>query len=142
MNRTEKDRRLRELEATSDETLKGRSSVVVNGEVVTIDPQMARQGARRRIEDLQFFYEVPVIRGVGASWDGNIWVQRRGKEPDSDGPIDVLTVDGRYLGSYPTGFTKIPSAFGPDGLAAFIEENELGVETVVVKRIPGAQTER
>lgn len=91
--------------------------------------------ARRRDEELQFFYEVPVIRGLGTSWDGRIWVQRRGEHPDSDGPIDVLTAEGRYLGSYPTGVTKIPNAFGPGSLLAFIEEDELGVETVVVKRV-------
>ena len=53
----------------------------------------------------------------------------------SDGPIDVLTMDGRYLGSYPSG-TIMPSAFGPDGLVAFIEASELGVPVVVVKRLP------
>lgn len=60
----------------------------------------------------------------------------RGEEPDSDGPIDVLEMAGRYLGSYRTGATGIPDAFGPDGLVAFTEEDELGVETVVVKRVP------
>ena len=127
--RAEKERRL-------ENAISGiRSSIVVNGEVVTIDPARAREGARRRIEELQFFYEIPVIRGLGTSWDGRIWVQRRGEHPDSDGPIDVLTAEGRYLGSYPAGVTEIPNAFGPDGLVAFVEENELGVETVVVKRL-------
>ena len=43
--------------------------------------------------------------------------------------------DGRYLGSYPAGMTALPAAFGPDGLAAFIETNELGVQNVVVGRM-------
>ena len=136
--RAEKERR---LEKAISET---GSSIVVNGEVVTIDPARAREGARRRIEELQFFYEVPVIRGLGASWDGKIWVQRRGEHPGSDGPIDVLTADGRYLGSYPMGVTEFPTAFGPGGLVAFVEENELGVKTVVVKRLvanPGNELE-
>ena len=63
-------------------------------------------------------------------------MQRRGDEPASDGPIDLLTTDGRYMGSYRTGATKIPDAFGPNGLAAFIETDELGVENIVVKRLP------
>ena len=29
----------------------------------------------------------------------------------------------------------MPDAFGPDGLAAFIEQDEMDVETVVVKRL-------
>ena len=57
---------------------------------------------------------------------------------DSDGPIDVVTPDGRYLGSYPSGATDLPSAFGPDGPVAFIEKDELDVPTVVVKRLPFA----
>ena len=133
--KSEKDRRLRELEAKPDEEVGG-SRVIVNGQVVTRDPEEERARARERIESLQFYYEVPVIRGLRASWNGRIWVQRRGDEPVSDGPVDVLDMAGRYVGSYPTGATRIPDAFGPDGLVAFIEEDELGVETVVVKRVP------
>ncbi len=76
-----------------------------------------------------------MIRGLATTWDGHIWVLRRGEEPLSDGAIDVLTADGRYLGSYRAGTTGIPDAFGPNGLLAFVEKNELGVETVVVKRV-------
>ncbi|WP_420449809.1 hypothetical protein [Candidatus Palauibacter sp.] len=43
---------------------------------------------------------------------------------------------GRYLGSYRTGATQLPDAFGPEGLAAFIERDELDVQTVIVKRLP------
>lgn len=88
-----------------------------------------------RLDNLEFFPEVPVIRGLATTWDGRIWVLRRGDGPDDDGPIDVLTAAGGYLGSIPAGATVIPDAFGPDGLAAFIETNELDVQTVAVKRI-------
>ncbi len=91
-----------------------------------------------RLDNLEFFPEIPVIRGLAATWKGRIWVLRRGEEPLSDGPIDVVTADGRYLGSYPAGATAIPDAFGPDGLVAFIERNELDVETVVVRRLAGS----
>ena len=133
--KSEKDRRLRELGAKSDEELPG-GRIIINGQVVARDPEEEREKARERIENLQFYYEIPVIRGLRASWNGRIWVQRRGDEPVSDGPVDVLDMDGRYVGSYPTGATRMPDAFGPDGLVAFIEEDELGVETVVVKRVP------
>ena len=131
----EKDRRLRELEATPDDELGG-GRLIVEGRVLTRDPEEVRARQRERIENLQFYYEVPVIRGLSASWNGGIWVQRRGDEPVSDGPVDVLDMAGRYVGSYPTGATRIPDAFGPDGLVAFIERDELGVQTVVVKRVP------
>ena len=61
----------------------------------------------------------------------------RGEDPLGDGPIDVLTADGRYLGSYPAG-TAMPIAFGPGGLTAFVESDELGVVTVVVRRLAAA----
>ena len=131
----EKDRRLRELAAKSDEELPG-GRIIINGQVLARDPEEERQKARERIEDLQFFSEIPVIRGLRASWNGRIWVQRRGDEPVSDGPVDVLDMDGRYVGSYRTGVIELPAAFGPGGLVAFIEKDELGVETVVVKRVP------
>ena len=131
----EKDRRLRELEARPDDELGG-SRLIVEGRVLARDPEEERARQRERIESLQFYYEVPVIRGLRASWNGRIWVQRRGDEPDSDGPVDVLDMAGRYVGSYATGATRIPDAFGPGGLVAFIEKDELGVQSVVVKRVP------
>ena len=83
-----------------------------------------------------FFPEIPVLRRLSATWEGRIWVQRRGDEPESDGPIDVLTVEGEYLGTFRTGAAKIPDAFGPDGLAAFIELDEFEVASVVVRLLP------
>ncbi|MXX55157.1 MAG: hypothetical protein F4Z44_05145 [Gemmatimonadetes bacterium] len=63
-------------------------------------------------------------------------MQRRGEEPsDDDGPIDVVTMEGRYIGTYPAGSIALPDALGPDGLAAFVEQDEMDVETVVVKRL-------
>lgn len=88
---------------------------------------------RERIESLEFYHELPVIRDLQTTPDGAIWAWRRGPDPVTEGPIDVLTSDGRYLGSYPAG-TRMPDAFGPDGLVAFIETDALGVQTVVVRR--------
>ena len=85
-----------------------------------------------------FFPEIPVLRHLSTTWDGRIWVQRRGKEPESDGPIDILTVEGDYLGTFRTDATKIPDGFGPDGLAAFIELDEFDVASVVVRSLPAA----
>ena len=84
----------------------------------------------------RYFQEIPVLRSLAATWGGRIWVQRRGEEPLSNGPIDVLTADAEYVGTYPTGTTEMPDAFGPDGLAAFIELDEFDVASVVVRRLP------
>ena len=84
-----------------------------------------------------YYPEVPVLRGLAATWGGRIWVQRRGELPESDGgPIDVVTVAGEYVGTFRTGATKVPDAFGPGGLAAFIEFDENDVPRVAVRRLP------
>ena len=119
----EKERRLERLEASGGS--------VING--VRAAPQGARQRVLEYIERVGFFDEVSIIRDQKTGWDGEIWVQRHGQEPgDNNGPIDVLTMDGGYVGMYPAGAIQMPSAFGPDGLVAFIERDELDVKTVVV----------
>ncbi len=123
----EKDRRLKELEARG-----ARGVIVINGVRQAPDLQRARQ----RIDDLEFFDEVSIVRDLKTGWSGEIWVQRHGEEPgDDDGPIDVLTMDGQYVGTYPAGSIKMPDAFGPDGLVAFVETDDLDVETVAVRRL-------
>ena len=85
-----------------------------------------------------FFPELSVVRALSTTWEGRIWVQRRGGFPDDNGPIDVLTAEGDYIGTFRAGETAMPDAFGPDGLAAFIELDELDVARVVVRRLPVA----
>ena len=85
-----------------------------------------------------FFPAIPVLRGLSTTWEGRIWVQRRGEEPESDGPIDILTTEGEYLGTLRTDATEMPDAFGPDGMAAFIELDDFDVASVVVRRLPEA----
>ena len=126
----EKDRRLRDLEGRSE------GSVSRSGDGMVVSGSGGGARARQQIEALEFAEEVPVVRDLRTSWGGRIWVLRRGDEPVRDGPIDILAADGRYLGSYRTGATQLPDAFGPGGLAAFIERDELDVQTVIVKRLP------
>ncbi len=83
-----------------------------------------------------FYPELSVLHTLATTWDGHIWVQRRGPYPDTDGPIDVLTANGDYIGTFPAGAPGMPAAFGPEGLVAFIELDELDVATVVVRRLP------
>ena len=52
-------------------------------------------------------------------------------------PIDVIGADGIYVGTFPAGSGAVMfAAFGPGGLAAYVEHDELDVPTVVVMRVP------
>ena len=91
---------------------------------------------RAQLESIESYHEIPLVRDLRASREGTIWVRRSGDELDTNGPIDLITPDGRYLGSFTRDATGMPAAFGLDGLVAFVEKNELDVQTVVVKRLP------
>ena len=127
----ERERRLRGLEGDplGAGRAGGRRGAVMSG---------MTDAMRAQAQSMEFYPVVPVVRGLRTSWEGRIWVQRRGKEPVSDGPVDVLTPDGRYLGTFSADGMSMPGAFGPGGLAAFVEVDELGVQTVVVRRLPEA----
>lgn len=89
------------------------------------------------IENMQFFPEVPVIAALRVTWDGNLWVERSTEPGEGEpGPIDVLAPDGRYIGTFPAGRLEMPDAFGPDGLAAFLETDEFDVPVITVMRLP------
>ncbi|WP_420615151.1 hypothetical protein [Candidatus Palauibacter sp.] len=87
---------------------------------------------------MPFYHEIPVLHEFATTWEGGIWVQRRGEHPESGGPIDVLTPEGEYIGTYVAHATKTPDAFGPEGFAAFIELDDFEVASVVVRRLPTA----
>ena len=81
-----------------------------------VTPAIKKEYQGTRAEP-RFYPEIPVLRSLSTSWEGRIWVLRRGDEPDSAGPIDVVAADGRYVGTFATDATRMPDAFGPNGLA-------------------------
>ncbi len=132
----EKARRLEELVAGEGPQVRMRMIGPGGGAAQEVNQDAIKEMMKGQIEQMQFFPEVPVIRGLKTTWSGKIWVQRRGEEPMSDGPIDVLNTEGQYVGSYPTGEMEMPSSFGPDGLTAYVETDEFDVPTIVVRRLP------
>ena len=124
----ETERRVEEREA------RGVPRMMING--VNVAPESARESVVSYMELVGIFDEVSIVRRLGVRWNGEIWVQRHGEEPgDDDGPIDVLTMEGGYVGTYPAGAIGMPAAFGPGGRVAFIERDEMDVEMVVVRRL-------
>lgn len=92
---------------------------------------------RERIEDREFYPEIQIIRQLRATWEGGLWIRRPGEDPwDTGGPVDVFGPDRQYVGTFAAGTTSMPAAFGPDGLVAYWEVDELDVPTIVVKRLP------
>ena len=102
---------------------------------------MAQMVAQMRadIEGMQFNHEIPVVISLRATWEGGLWVRRRRVGDPWEGAVGVIDVwnpDGRYVGTLPAGDPPMPEAFGPDGLAAWVELDELDVPTIVVRRLP------
>ena len=126
---------LEELEDISDETLEASArSRDTAGRLVRGNAGRERKRIREGIENTLFYHENSIVFDLHTTWNGKIWVVRRG--PDETTVVDVLAMEGRYVGSYDGGAIAIPRAFGPDGLAAFVENDDLGVQMVVVKRMP------
>ena len=95
------------------------------------------EALRKQVEEQEFYPEIPVVTGLRASWDGALWIRRVGEEPwDDEGPIDVFGANREYVGTYAAEDARMPAAFGPDGLVAFWEFDELDVPTIVMKRLP------
>ncbi|MXW71995.1 MAG: hypothetical protein F4Z74_11160 [Acidobacteria bacterium] len=94
-------------------------------------------GRRQAVENMRFHPEVPVLAAVRTTWDGALWIQRSA-EPGAEepGPVDVLAPDGRYVGTLAPDVLRMPRAFGPGGLAAFVEPDEFDVPVITVRRLP------
>ncbi|MBT8335409.1 MAG: 6-bladed beta-propeller [Gemmatimonadetes bacterium] len=131
----ERERRIAELEADAG----GSTTVVAIGgggmTTNTVGGGMSDM-MRNRVESMIFADEIPVIEDMAVDPLGRIWVQRSGDTPGEAGPTDLITADGRYLGSIPADGLRIPQAFGPDGLIVRREVDEFDVPTLIVERLP------
>jgi hypothetical protein len=92
----------------------------------------------KQIEDgldaMTFNDRIPVILDIRYDAEGRLWVART---PDVWGEsplLDVFAPDGAYLGTT-RALPRLPDAFGPGGLAAFIEKDDLDVPYLRVVRI-------
>lgn len=135
----ERDRQLEELAAREGSGMSGR--MVTSGGsgsgsgTMRIGSDQLSAMMEDRIQNMEFGEEIPVVTGMSVDWAGKIWVERTGPRIGDEGPIDVITSQGEYLGSLEPEEFRLPDAFGPGGLAAYIEKDELDVPRVVVKRL-------
>ena len=134
VERAWRERRLKAIEAAGERD-EGEETRRTTGGSMTIMLTPSSEQQRKSIEEAKFYEEVSVVQGLQTTWNGHIWVRRRTEEGDENGPLDVLSSEGRYVGTYPSNVV-VPDAFGPGGLAAYVELGEYDVATVRVVRLP------
>ena len=125
---SERERRREALEELTEVRMEGFGVVEGLGE------QM-RANQLAQVDDMVFTDVIPAIAGMAVDAGDLIWLERTGPGGDGPGPIDILTADGEYIGTLPADGPRIPGAFGPDGLMAYIEIGEFDVPIVRVIRL-------
>ena len=136
MQEAERQRRLDELESGGGPRIRMMVSGSGGGGAQAVNPDVVKEMMRNQLAQMQFYPELPVLMNLSTGWSGKIWAVRRGEKPTETGPIDVLTPAGQYVGTFAVGATALPSAFGPEGMVAFVERDDFDVPSVVVKRLP------
>lgn len=133
----ERNRQLEQI-AAREESSRGGTAYSSGGggsRSMTISSGRGSDLLRARIETMEFGEEIPVLAGMTVDWAGRIWTERTGRRVGEKGPIDLIDAEGRYVGSADPEEFRIPDAFGPDGLVAYIETDEMDVPRVVVMRL-------
>jgi hypothetical protein len=99
--------------------------------------QPMSEGVRAIVDAVEFAETIPVIRDLRVDAEDRLWIQRHSETFFDDGPIDIVSAAGEYLGTLPP--MPMPDAFGPDGTAAWMERGrDVEVERVIVRRLPAA----
>jgi hypothetical protein len=99
-------------------------------------PPDMRQMQERELENMRFADTIPALRGLRVAPSGKLWIERTGPNVGEPGPVDLVTPEGQYLGTI-TGL-GLPNAISRSGLAAFVEQDDDGVERIIVRRLPAA----
>lgn len=97
-------------------------------------PPMSSEQIEQRVRELEFADTVRTIQGMTVTPSGKLWVERTPAIIGEPGPIDILTPDGRYLGTL--NGTKLPIAISATGRAVYLERDDEDVERVVVRQLP------
>jgi hypothetical protein len=141
---TEKDKKA-QMEAQRENLKSGRTggiSMTVNNGATRIAPATGggRNGELPSLEQMlanaTFEEFIPVLRRVDTDPQGRIWVTRTPADFGVKASVDLLRADGTYIGTVPSFIA--PDAVSKSGRAAFIERDELGVEHVVVRKLPAS----
>ena len=100
-------------------------------------PGFGDQSIEQMLRDATFLDVIPVVQRLSTDPQGRIWVQRTAPDQGVTGPVDILTSDGRYVGTIANG--RVPTAVSRTGRAAYVETDpELGIERVFVRTLPAS----
>lgn len=104
---------------------------------------LLREAFESDLRELTFAERIPVIAAMAVDSEDRIWVARTGKDEGADGPTDIFASGGDYMGTLAADDLRIPTAFGPGGLMAYVEKDEFDAPVVRVIRLlrlaaPGA----
>ena len=134
---TERDRE-RARDRVRERMQSGRGMIVVMrggpGGGGSAPPPISREQIEQRVRELRFADTVRTIQGMIVTPSGKIWVERTPPNIGDPGPIDILTADGRYLGTLRG--TQLPAAISASGRAAYFARDENEVERVIVRQLP------
>ena len=125
------------MEAERERYLESRAASLANASNTGLPIQIEVAG----VEERTFADVVPVLYRLKVDREDRIWLERRGPTGDDDGPTDIVTPDGGYVGTLPPDGLRTPDAFGPDGLMAYIERGDLDVPIVRVVRLVALEPE-
>ena len=81
------------MEAERERYREGEAAMLESGTRNNV--QIERAG----VEERTFADEVPVLYDLKVDWEDRIWVERRGPTGQGDGPTDIVTPDGDYIGT-------------------------------------------
>jgi hypothetical protein len=96
----------------------------------------APQTFQMNLDDIPFAEFMSVVTNVRTDPLGRVWVQRRNADNSNQGPIDLVTAAGKYIGTLAP--QPLPDALSASNLAAYIVRDDMGVERVSVRRLPQA----
>ncbi len=131
-------------EAERARRIEGLSGAAASGSLIRVTGREAiggefaeqlREHALAQVEAMLFPDEIPVIADMAVDLEDRIWVARTAAGGAGDGPVDLVRPSGEYIGTLPPEGPRIPTAFGPDGLMAYVETDEMDVPTVRVMRL-------
>jgi hypothetical protein len=135
---TDRDRE-QAREARRERMASGRGRVMISvggggGGGASPRPPMSDAQLARVMGEMEFMDTIPALQGMRVSPSGKLLVERTGTNVGDPGPVDVITPEGQYLGTF-TGI-GLPDAISRGGLAAYVDYDDDGVAHVIVRRLP------